>query len=407
MPRSEKIRIQTSPEDGILFSSGAQNSLFRRAQAGVFTDFVREKQVSTKNSISAGREVIFDIEKNGTFVEDLVLKWKIGALEIPGDGTYIRLQNFSYSQIEEIEYKYSSNHIVTYRPDSTWAEYKFKDMEKQLCHESIHSGEMTPAERNTRATAEQTFRYKLPSPWGQCKTHLPLISALANKLRVTIKFRTPGFIIQTDGTKPSSLTIIEPSIEYQYLHLTAKEREEFTGQTLATKGTSFLFDEFQYFTKEALAGQINSGGFTIELNDFTGPISKLCILVRRSSDLLQATANTNYYDMDTTLFDGWDYEMESNGLKLFERTSVEQEIANYVEKFYSSPPSIEQIILFWDELPEFKNVASGHLTFSNLSNPKLRLFSDVANTEDITLTMIACRHNWYNHQAGNIMKIWN
>lgn len=407
MPRAEKIRAQTTPEDGPLFAAGFNNSLFKPEPHGAFTDYVREKQLLKLANTNLGNEIHFEIDKNATFIEDLILRWDVDALAVPGDGTYIRFQDFSFSQIEEVVVRYSSNHIVTYRPDNVWSDYKFMTNEKQEAFEVLHSGNLSAAERNTKAAAGQRFRFRLPMYWNDKKFQLPIIAALANKIKVTVKTRAPALCLQSDGTKPTPVAMVSPTVEMQYIHVTAKEREEFTAQTLKPNGLSYLIEEFQFKTVQASAGEINSSGKTIELNDFDGPIPRICVIVRKLSDVQSASNDPNYYNIDTSLFEDWTYKMEANGMDLFEETDVKQEIANYVSKFYCAPPSIEQILIFWDECPKYNNVASGHLSIGNFQNPKLILKSAVANTDDLVLTIIAKRWNWTNDQAGNLQKIWN
>ena len=106
MPRAEKIRAQTTPEDGVLLETGFQNSIFHPRSHVAFSDSVREKVNQNVPDQLSGRKIIFDIEKQATLLEDVNLNLTLPALAIPGDGTYIRYQNYPlWSLFEKVVIK--------------------------------------------------------------------------------------------------------------------------------------------------------------------------------------------------------------------------------------------------------------------------------------------------------------
>lgn len=409
MPRAEKIRAQTTPEDGPLLETGFANSLYRPQPHAAVSDHVREKVNLQLEDKPTGRKLIFDIEKQATLIEDLNLFVTLPALAVPGDGTYIRYADFPLWQaIEKITYKYTSNGLTEYTCDKEFSDYRFENDEVQRCIEAYGNGNLTPAQRNTLATAPQSVRMRLPTPWRDIRCHNPIISALANKIRIEIQLREARDFVQTDGTKPATLTLTDIRLEQQYIHMTGADRAEATSLTLVPDGLSYLFQEEQTVHKTIPANQLGGANpFVVDLNDFDGPIACMTIIVRRESDLDGTSPNTNYYNIDTTLMENMSYFVTSNGISLFEETSAEKELAYYVQKYHKSGPGIEQLLLFWDEVPQAKNTATGHISIGNFSNPKLHIRRPTVNPEALDLTIIARRHNWLNHQAGNLQKIWN
>lgn len=409
MPRQEKIRAQTTPEDGPLLETGFGNSLYRPQPHMSFSDHVREKVNLEHADQVTGRKLIFDIEKQATMLEDLNLRVVFPALAVPGDGTYIRYADFPLWQlVEKITIKYTSNTLAEYDPDILFSDHRFKSNEHQECTEAYANGGLTAAQRNTLATAPQTVRMRVPTPWFNKACHNPIISALANKIRVEFQLRQARDIIQTDGTKPATITLSGIRLEQQFIHVTGADRAEATSLTLRPDGLSYLYKEQQSVHKVIPAGALGpANDFVIELNDFDGPITCITGMLRTSEQLDGTSPDPAHYEIDTTLLNGLTYRMTSNGISLFEETEADRELPYTVQKYFGSGPGIEQILFYWDELPQAENVASGHISIGNFSNPKIFLRSAVANAEELTLTLIARRFNWLNAQAGNIQLIWN
>lgn len=408
MPVSELIRTQTTPEDGALLLTGYQNSMFAVREPKRASDRIREKLYLDHADTVAGRSLKFEIEKTATYLDDLRLECTLPALAVPGDGTFIRYPDFPLWQaIESIEYKFGSNHIATFTPESNFLEYLQATDERKECIEVHSQGGLTPAQRNTRAIADQKVQMWLPSPWRFQKCHDPVISALANKLAITIKLRGSAYMYQTDGTKPANLTYSGIKLFTHVVHVVGSERAEVTSLTLAPNGLSYLFKEELNSVKSVDVGKLSPANWhVIDLIDFTGPIASLHAIIRKESDIDPLGPEPKLYEIDGALLQDVIYNIRSSNKDVQEETDANIELAYDTEKYYSSGPAIGHLRAHWDEYPEMLNCASGHISFGNLNNPQFRI-KGPANAERLEVTFTAFSHNWLNHQGGNLQAVWN
>lgn len=414
MPRQEIIRAQVTPEDGALFTTGYGNSIFRVA-GGIrtYADKVRQPIDYPIDDKDTGRTLKFEIEKQATLLGEISLKGTLPALSIGAGGTYARYQDFApLALIKSILIKYGSNTLYEDTPEAMFHDYLLcKDDEAKRSFEKIHSGNLTAAERNTRALAPQKFRFKIPLPWNCCDTHDVPISALSNKITIELKLAEAREIIQSDGVKPASLTITDLVAEQQFIHMTGNDRAQLTALTLRPDGLDYLYTEHQEYSNDIAIGGLNSAGYVVPIDqNFTGPIRSVTMAVRRTADLDPTANDPTYYDLDAALIEPIDFEFRASNLEAFERTdALENEY--HISKYFNSGPESKLAYFFWEELPQggkhsYADCASGNLSVDSLNNKKIRLYQDVANTEALTCTFVARRWNWHNQQAGNLQKIW-
>ena len=414
MPRQEIIRAQVTPEDGALFSTGYGNSIFR-VSGGIrtYSDKVRQPLDLGLDDAKTGREIKVNIEKQATLLGEISIKGILPALTIGAGGTYARYQDFApLALIKSILIKYGSNTLYEDTPEAMFHDYLLcKDDEAKRSFEKIHSGNLTAAERNTRALAPQPFRFKIPLPWNCCDTHDVPISALSNKISITLKLAEAREIIQSDGAKPTTLTLTNLFAEQQFIHMTGNDRAQLTALTLRPDGLDYLYTEHQQYSNDIAIGALTNTGYVVPIEQtFTGPIRNMTMAIRRTADLDPTANDPTYYDLDASLIEGVDFEFKASNLEAFERTdSLENEY--HISKYFNSGPESKLAYFFWEELPlggkhGYADCASGNLSVDSLCNKKVYLYQDVANTEALTATFVARRWNWHNQQAGNLQKIW-
>lgn len=410
MPNAEVIRAQTTPEDGALFEIGLRNSIFVPQHHTCFSEDVRQKLVIQSNSKNTGQQLIVPFEKESTLLEDCDLVLTPPALTVPADGTYIRYVDWLAINIVKLfEWRYGSNTIQTYRPEIIFSDVQYMNDEHKFNETHLLMGDLSAAQRNTYAVAPTPIRIKIPSPWRGIRCHSPLIAGLANKLILQINFNDAGYLVQTDGTKPTSLTFTDIHLDHQNIHTTGALRGEFVGHTLTPTGISYLIQDVQTFDYTIPANSLGAvSDTTIELRDLDGPIPSLSFLLRTSDQLDPTSATVDPLAIDTTYLEGLQYRIVSNSMDLQDPEVMDNDGVYKINKFYNCRYATRQMTMLWTEFPTVENTAAGSLSFGNFTNPRLLLRNAILNGThpELVLTVIARRWNWIVHQRGNYQKVW-
>lgn len=411
MPHAEIIRAQTTPEDGALFEVGLRHSKWIKEHHVSFTDDVRQKLVIELSDKVSGQQLIVAFEKESTLLEDVDIVLTPQALTVPADGTYIRYVDWLNVAVAKLfEWRYGSNTLATYRNDVVFSDVQYLEDERKYNETRLLNGDMSAAQRNTFAANPEPIRIKVPSPWRGLRGHSPLISALANKLVLHVQLAEAREIVQSDGTRPASITFSKIQVHHQNVHTTGALRGEYTGLTLQPRGISYLVQDREVFDFVVPANSLGSNSdHTIELRDFDGPISKMSVLIR-TTEQLDPTNGTaiDPFAIDTKYLEGLQYNIKSNGMDLQDPEIMDNDGVYKINKFYKCRYSTRQATFLWSEFPCEKNVSSGSLSFGNFTNPRLLLRNaKLANNHpELQVTIIADRWNWNVHQRGNLQRVW-
>lgn len=410
MPNPEVIRAQTSPEDASLFSVGLTNSAFLPEKHIAFSELIRQKLSIEKDNVKSGGELVFQFEKESTLLEDVDLLVTPSALAVAGGGTFIRYVDYlAPAVIKEITWKYGGNTIKSYTGDEIFESILRLEDEKRFNVDKLLLGNLTSASRNSYALNPTPIRIPIPSVWKDLLCHSAITCGLANKLQLSIRFQDVGLLIQTDGTKPSSVTFSDVHLDYQVIHTTGHLRSEIVSETLSPDGVSYLIDDQQVFNYDIEPNALGVGTKkTISLDDFDGPIRSMTVLIRTFDQLDPTSSNPAPYEIDTSFIEGMSYVIKSNGMDLVDQSVTEQDDIKQTDKFYKCKFTTECITWLWEEFPLAKNCASGSLTFGNFSNPRVILQNDSLGGVHprLLITIIAHRHNWVVQQGGNYQKVW-
>lgn len=411
MPNAEIIRAQTTPEDGALFEVGLRHSKWIPQQHTCFSEDVRQRLITEISAKQSGQPIIVPFEKESTLLEDIDLVITPPALSVPVDGTYIRYVDWLGCLIvNSFEWRYGSNTIAHYPSEVVYSDVQYLCDERKANEAHMLLGDLSAAQRNTYAVNPDPVRVKIPTPWRGLRCHSVLVSALANKMILEMRLAPAPALVQTDGTKPATLTYNTVHVHHQNIHTTGALRGEFTGLTLTPTGISYLFDDYQVYHHTIPANSLGSlNDFPVELRDVDGPIPMISCLLRTSAQLNQNEADVDPLDIDTTYLEGLQYGIKSNSMDVHDTELMDNDGVYKINKFWrNTRHSTRQLTLLWAEFPELKNVASGSVSFGNFTNPRLLLKNSKLNGvhPELQLTVIAKRFNWLVHQRGNYQKVW-
>lgn len=417
MPQQSKIRAQVGPEDGPLITFGYKNSLFAKQGIMNTTDFaIEEKRDDTDTpTVNSGTTQTFYLEKEGTEVGQLTLCVKVPAIEplVTGGKTYVRACDYLGLALlhpnEAITYSYAVNHLDRTVPDVIYKRYKFSKDEIRAIYEALLLGNKTEAERTTLATGEQKVRIPLPNPWQGQGNQLP-ICALANKVKITIRFDDCARWIDTDGTKPASVSFSDVFLRYELIHLPGPDRAEVVSLTNTPNGLVTLFDECKKLDFDvpanALFNTATEAGYALDLSDIDGPLKNGYGLIRRLSDVDNGVASPKPYEFDTTLLGSQIFQVRSNDKILFEPCSPDGLQIEHLHSRYQIRPDINGFYFWWDYEPQCTDFASGHLQMSSYTNPKVFLKSSIAHPA-LRISIITSQWNWTIQKGGSIQRMWD
>lgn len=328
-----------------------------------------------------------------------------------GGATFIRyVDDLGDALIEEITWMYGANTIQTYKMDTMFLDRQLLPDEERANQNKLVAADLSAAARNTYATAPYKLRIRIPTPWNDLRSHCPIISALANKLSLTIRFANPSNIVQTDGTKPASLTYADARLVFQQIHFTGKTRAEATSVTEQTQGVNYLYNDVIQFDYDIPANSLRANGnaFTVPLPDFDGPIHIMQCLLRTATQLDPTNANVAPYEIDVSYMEGLSYQIVSNNMNMLDLEEFDYDGVRKSEKYWQCRYDVQQMVFLWSEFPKMLNCDSGHLSFGNFQLPRLQLYNASlgGSHPDLILTIVAKRQNWQNQQRGTYQKVW-
>lgn len=411
MPNSEVIRAQTTPEDGALFSTGLAHSKWVPQNPIAFTEDLRQIGRIEIPDTRTGTQIIIPIEKTCSLIEDIEFQCLLPALALPGGATYIRYVDYvMLALFQEARWSYVANTLQSYNLDINFSEIKLMLEEERFNENQLVGGNLSAAARNTFATAPYKLRVKIPAPWNDKRCQAPVISALASKLTLTLNVAPSTYLVQTDGTKPASLTLTECELVYQQIHFTGAVRQEITAITNQPNGLSYLYDDVNSIDFDVPANYFRNTGneFVAQLTEVDGPIRNMRILIRTQDQLDPTNPNTAPYEIDPVFLDGLEYRIVSNGMDIQDPEEQNLDGLRKIQKYYKCRRDTSQAVLLWEEFPKMENTASGNVSFGNFTNPRLFLKNPKLNGVHpaLRITIIYLRHNWLVHQRGVLQKVW-
>lgn len=404
------LRLNTGAPDGSLFATGLQRSYFRPCQWQVIADKIRDIQVNDiVSGVALGSSISVDFEKSGTLLEDTKQDFTISAVVGNGTGTYARVCDFGgLALVPQISLIYQQNTIQTYTNVDLFLKYiRDHDITHRNVFEYQLGGRLTEAQRNTRATAPQTFRVYLKPYWYQLAGHCPIIVALANKLKFKINIAAAQDIIQTDYTGQATVSLTSSRNVFEVVNVTGTDRDSFSRLTFTPAGQTYLFEETHDLAYEEIPAGVTKK--TINLKGFVLPFSSQYILFQRAADLTTPWAKKPFefsdYDFQTyidkvTIKDG----SNANFITL----QSPFDFGDHFQKHHSKAQWRYPIIAYCpSEIADLKNINLGSFNAANINNFQLFMEFKQALPVDFMVTVVNFEHNWVNHQGGELQTVFN
>lgn len=402
------IRLNTGALDNQLFLMGYSNSWFKYEAWTVISDKVRDvKRKSITDNLSFGGEVSIEFDKVATLLEDVKIDTTISALTPVGTGSYARFVDYlGIALFPNIYVTYASNSVQRYTSnalfckmmrDSNRKDYRMYD--RQL------AGRMTASERNTRAKGTQVIRTYVKPYWYKLAGHSVVLTALSNKLKLTLDIAALDNIIQTDYTNGATATIQKVEFIYDVLNVTGPERDEFAEQTFSPEGMAYLFEE----THGVLNYKIPAGSteFKVPLNSLILPWSTGYGFFQKYSDVNTPKGNKTFEYDPADLNKITVAALREGDNADFERLyGIKDSADRYAKKNCSSFFRFPHLFFTVSEVADIKNANFGSFNASQINDFHVSLTFNAPLDVDYAFSIVFFEHNWINHQGGEIQRIF-
>lgn len=404
------LRTNVGVPDGSLFSQGLLNSFFKPEAWQTFSDKIRETQrvLQTQNLV-LGQDIGVEYEKVGTLLEDIRLDITLAPIVGQGVGTYARACDYlGLALVPQIEVIYQSNVVQRYNSQALYIKnLRDHDIIRSDIFDQELAGGLTEAERNTRATANQKVRVYLKPYWYGNKGHCPIITALANKIRMNIKLANVQDFVQTDFTLGATTSIVSAEWNHEIINTTGYERDEWSRQVFTPKGLSYLMED----THSLLYSQIPAGSTeaTIDLKGFVLPFTSGYGLLQKTTDINTPFQKKLFQPLITDFNLITEARLQDGTTANFPDVSKSSmDFADRWQKKHCQARWRKPIIFFgMSEIVDIKNINLGSFDAAMCNTLQIYLKFSVPLPVDYSLTFILFEHNFVNHQGGELQKIFH
>ncbi len=402
------IRYNTGAPDASIFTQGLSRSFYRPKEWSVTTDHVRDTvQFEYRTGISLGLPLYYETVQNGVLLEDVKLDLTISAIVGAGVGTFARGADYlGLALIPSIEVTYQQNTLQRYDSQALFIQnIRDHDITHRDVFNALLEGNLTPAERNTLATGEQTTTTYLKPYWYMMYSHLPILSALANKIRFKVNIANPQDFVETDYTLGATVSLVKAKFRANIINTTGVEREEFARLTFAPKGLTYLFQHISTIPYQ----KINAGSTEaiIDLKGLTLPFFSIYFLFQSASYILNPYQKRPFELSPADFRRMTQYGFRDGQGSNFVTINGEKDAADYWQKFHCQA-KWQLPIGFYSatEITELKNVALGSHNASNIPNLQWFATFGAALPEDYYVSFIVLQHNWVSHASGELQTIF-
>lgn len=411
MSNRDLMRINCMAIDANLFTEGLDKSAYQYESWMVWTDWVRDrKRVLVTSNINYDSEVTFSPEKVGVVLEDVSLNLNFGAVVPAGVGTYARFCDYAgLAAISNVTVSYSQNTLQRYDSHALFMKCLRDSCWKDgILYSQQLGGELTPAQRNTLAASPQTFKLYLKPFWWKLTSHLVTISALSQKLNLTIRLATPADFLQTDYTNNATVPLNSIEFVYDVINFTGAEREQRNKLTKTTRGLTYLYEDTH--TIKNLNFPAGQAEYSVKIEGLNLPFTAVYGLFQPTADL-------------TTAYQKKLFEPSLSDINLISEAYLRdgasethispkavggaKDFADIYNKFHLYSKYKKPILFFPIGFAvDLKNANTGSLNAQNINNLTLNLKFTQPLPANYTATLIFFEHNFMNFQGGEIQRIF-
>lgn len=265
-------------------------------------------------------------------------------------------------------------------------------------------GNLTPAERNTRALAPQTFYLPIDTWWfdDQRKALAPI--TLNEYPTFNVYLRPDTQTVQTDGTPPVGGSIVTyptaPTLVIERGHVLKHIRTQIMQRIGVPEGVQYAHSR----PREIGLLTILSGTteYSAELRTLSGPN------IRINWDLQPVTQTNTNYQYDPFTFTPSDYptsvKITANQQDLL--APIDAALLKLATSHRYSGRDTTLRSITYAEVPEHTNLATGHLSLNNLNNPVLVLTWATPTTRDLRLRIYGIQWTIITQVEGTLRSIF-
>lgn len=375
-----------------------------RTYEGYYTSAAFEKDIvdltaQSTSTISSTYQTL----KNADRFERWWISMTVSALTATG-GTYKRLcDGFGLFVIDHIELRNGATLLQTIYPGVETFERFMKEKDNETCQKlwPLVGLGLTPAQRNTLATAAQTFTIPVEFYWRDDPTKDPIVPAVANGFTVVVYWRDPSLLIQTDGTSPA-YTVTSCTLRQELIQTEDDTRAEQLSMVMNGNSIEYLYDESTQPQPVVVTAGATSA--QIPLTGLTGACKQITLYVR-----LQSDQNTAYgYDW-TNLSQSLNPDsisIYSNNTPIM-RTMRLKDFLQLVQdaRYYTGAPWAG-IVIPLTEAPESLSHVIGHANLTSVANPVLNLAWDTAIAANLVISTDYRTFNFIQMSSGSLRRLF-
>lgn len=420
MVYSNQLQRNTGIVDPLIFSSDIVDSLFHywgystvKNNFKVRKDTVFQTTPTLGSTSEAKLNNIADKIGPIQLIFDLSVPTQTGAA---GNPRYVDFVGyFAWSKIELL---YATGEIYTLTSEEMLDKYRaLYGTEHQSSLAVQVAGDLSQADRETLATAQQRFIVDLPFPHTRGTSRYLEIMQLAQEPRLKVTWRRAEDIVQLGDSTPGNVgtdsapvaTIVNAFLRTLYVHLDGDERDSVTAHTESQDGIIRLFDDYTLQKEDIPAANVAAGGeYRIELRNFRTSTKRINFIVRPKSYISTPGAN-DYTDLQVAaggtrgLVDSW--FLEGADGKIIEPVEIDYN-RYYLHSIYHESLAGEfrgEWNFAW--APDDLLNASGSYNFGNTTNATLvlNLRADADNAVAHEVCIAANEYNTHQHVRGDLL----
>lgn len=345
------------------------------------------------------RDVRFKLNTSiGNVLGNTWLLFDRGAVTFTGVPTTLRLvRNWAYRMIKSVTIRQGTNVLQIKSPEHWEVEHRFvKNDYLRNVLKQMAGTDRSDAESTAATILPEVVRVPLKLWYEEHHTKFLKIFDIAGDIIIDITFNPLSSILAHDATTVA-MVVNRVRLEVRSIHILPKERELHIKSTENTNRLSY-----RIIDKETQTTSIASGATSvnIKINDFINPCNALVFWITPDASLAPGTA-LNYQDfvqiLDAQLLDG----------TIIQTRRYTDSFLRYVlaPNFAPGEATLEfmYILPFGSDIFN-SEVAGGHITWANMTNPTLTINFPAALVGAHTAHLVAVENNFITHQGFRLKR---